>query len=529
MSVPETGPLTALQPELLLELLLVALGVALLIRRIKLPYTIALVLAGLALGAIEVLPHGRILTPDLIFLVFLPPLLFEAAIHLPLRILSTVWKPVAFMATIGVAIATVLTGYAVAWVAVIPLTAGLLFGVMVAATDPVSVIALLKEMRVNRRLSVLIEAESLFNDGFAAALYHVLLAIALGTAQFSLTHLGYDLGKEVLGGVLVGLAIGYAVSAIMERIDDHLLEITLTTIAAWGSFALSDRLHVSGVMAVIAAGVVIGRSEMHSMSPTTRAAVRSFWDYITFLVNSLLFVMIGLEVTIPKLVGHWRAILLGFLVLVLARGISVLIAGLVAGRSRRERVPASWQGLLVWGGLRGSLGMALVLAIPPEFALREQLVHMTFGVVVVSLLLQGLTVGPLVKALGLSVGRSVSQEYGRLTAMLIGKRMASEELDRLAHQGAISPALAATLNEETRTDMDRIEARIEQLHLEDEELSAEQRHQAVTRMLYAERLGVDEAMRSGILSEEAAKEMRDALETRLEELEIAHTESATDE
>ena len=299
-----------------LWLLIIAAAVAMFTKYIRLPYTIALVVVGIAMGALDLLPQ-MLLTPELVFHIFLPILLFEAAFNIDLLDLKDNARPIAILALPGVLLATTVTA-AITYTGFRLYSGGpefswghaLLFGAIVAATDPISVLALFKELGVTRRLSLIVEGESIFNDGVAVVLFGVLLGMAQG-GDFSLLSATRQFVVSVVGGGGIGLLLGLTMAKVMSLVDDHLIEITLTTVLAFSAYLLAEHLHVSGVMAVIGAGLMTGNySTKLAMSATTRLSVSDFWEYAAFAVNSVLFLMIGIEVKIVDFGPLWIAVLL---------------------------------------------------------------------------------------------------------------------------------------------------------------------------------------------------------------------------
>ncbi len=395
--------------EFLIWLLIAASAIALLAKYLRIPYTVALVLGGLLLSLMRLpflsplqpdqRPHW--LTPDVILILFLPALVFEGSIKIDVRDLLRDAAPLLVLANVGVLLATVVTGYLVHWAISLPILIALLFGAIISATDPISVLAIFKDLKMNKRISVIIEGESLLNDGTAVVIFQILLAgviagglgVAKGIGQFLLA---------VVGGAILGSALGYAASKISQTIDDPQVEITLTTIVAYGSYVLANHLHLSGVIATAAAGLMVGNfGTKKGMSDRTRTALESFWEYIAFVMNSLVFLLIGLEVHIDALAHAWRPVLFAIAAVLIARSISVY--SLVPLSSFfAERIPVRWQHVIVWGGLRGALALALALSLDNTFPYRERILDLTFGVVVFSILLQGLTLKPLLRVLGLA-------------------------------------------------------------------------------------------------------------------------------
>ena len=277
---------------------------------------------------------------------------------------------------------------------------GLVFGALIAATDPIAVVALFRSLAAPSRLTVLMEAESLVNDGTAIVFFGLILSATAGSSV-QVPAMILEFVRVVGIGAVVGLAVAWVVSHVTRRIDDPVLEITLTVIAAYGSFALADQLGGSGVIATVLAGMVVGNYEAKiAMTPSTRQAVESFWDYAAFLLNSIVFLLIGFEVRLGAL---WASLPLIVVALIAVLGARFLVIGGVTGALSRtaDPIPRRWLAPLTWGGLRGALSMVLALSLPTDFPGRELVVTVTFGVVLASILLQGVTMAPLLRKLGL--------------------------------------------------------------------------------------------------------------------------------
>ena len=397
--------------EFLTWLLIAASTIAVLTKYLRIPYTVALVLGGLLLSLLHLpflsplQPNQRPnwLTPDVILILFLPALVFEGSVKIDVRDLLRDAAPLLVLANIGVLLATLVTGYLVHWVIGLPILIALLFGAIISATDPISVLAIFKGLRMDKRLSVIIEGESLLNDGTAVVLFQILLAAvvagglspAKGIAQFL---------WAVVGGAVLGSVLGYAASRITQTIDDPQVEITLTTIVAYGSYLLANHLHLSGVIATASAGLMVGNFGAKK-GMGTRTALESFWEYIAFVMNSLVFLLIGLEVHINALAYAWRPILFAIAAVMIGRSLSVYFLVPVSNLFA-EKIPFRWQHVIVWGGLRGALALALALSLDNTFPYRDRVLDLTFGVVVFSILAQGLTMKPLLRVLGLADGRT---------------------------------------------------------------------------------------------------------------------------
>jgi len=282
-----------LQAEsLILELFLIVAVVAIVVRRFQFPYTVALVLAGLALSFRSGLEIE--LTSELILFLLLPPLVFEAAFHLNLRQLRDNLATIGLLAIPGVILNMLVVGGILSYGAGLSLAVAMVFGALIAATDPVSVIAIFRRLGAPKRLEVLLEAESLFNDGTAVVIFGLALEV-LQLGKFNFSEALVEFVRTAGGGLIVGIVLGWLVSWLIGRIDDHLIETTLTTVLAFGSYLVAEQFHFSGVLAVVAAGLMSGNMGERAMSPTTRIALVNLWEYFAFLANSAVFLMIGLE------------------------------------------------------------------------------------------------------------------------------------------------------------------------------------------------------------------------------------------
>ena len=383
-------------------LLLIACLIAMLTRRLGLPYIVGLVVAGFLIALLPNSPDLP-LSRELIFNILLPPLVFEAALQLDWRRFREELPLTLTLAFFGVAIAAAVVAAGMHWIIGWSWVGAALFGVLIAATDPVSVIASFREMGCQPRVSMVVESESLLNDGVAAVGFAVLSAVATGaspTAASVAPAFLWTLG----GGLVIGLAISAAILFIVGRTDDPLVEITLTTIAAYGSFLLAEHFHTSGIISALSAGLMIGGFGWDRfVSEESRERLGSAWEYFAFLANSFVFILIGMNVANQPLGDLASMASAAAIVLVLAgRAMSIYpLAQLF--RASRWKLPPSYQHALFWGGLRGALALALALAVPASVPEHNSIIVAAFVVVAFSILVQGLTMPSLIKRMRLDV------------------------------------------------------------------------------------------------------------------------------
>jgi CPA1 family monovalent cation:H+ antiporter len=376
--------------ERALLLLLIAAVVAMLSRKLHLPYSVGLVAAGIGLTflpwAFEV---G--LTKELLFTGLLPPLIFEAAFYLDWELLKRDLSVVLVLATVGVVLCAAVTTAGMHFLAHWEWTGAMLFGVLIAATDPVAVIAIFRDAKARGRLVLLVEAESLFNDATAAVAFAIAVELAMGHTLTGWQMVGRLL-VTVGGSILCGALVAAVALVLIGRTQDHLVEITFTTVAAYGSFLLADNIHGSGVLATLVAGLVLGNfGSMGTISDRGREALHAFWEYAAFVANSLVFLMIGMEAALQNFPAVWVTALVAIGLVTLGRAAAVYPCCALFAWSRWQ-VPLRHQNVLFWGGLRGALALALSLALPAGAPRREAIITISFAVVAFSIFVQGLTV-----------------------------------------------------------------------------------------------------------------------------------------
>ena len=514
-------------------LLFIAAMVAIIVRRIRLPYTVALVLVGLVLSFF---PNflGFTVSSDLILAILVPPLIFEATLHIPWRKLKKDLLPVLILAVGGTLVGTFFVGGLVVQFLGISWAAALAFGALISATDPVAVIAFFRSLGVSKRLTILVEGESLFNDGVAIVIFNLSLAAGSISASF---HLGNALQEFLIvafGGVAVGLVLGYVVSyIILKNVDDHLIETATTVALAFGSFVVAESfgqfvgvegLHFSGILAVVAAGLMVGNIGLENTSPTTKLTLDNFWEFLSFVVNSLVFLLIGLEIELAQLRPNIIPIIVAVVAIILSRGLIIYTFGWLYGRLQpRNYIPLNFQHVMYWGGLRGAISLALALSIEnavfgSDVALELRV--MTFGVVLFTLLFQGMTIERLIKRLRLSDKPPQRVELQRRQATLFAKWAGKHELDRLRENGIlfrdIWDSMGQVYDEEILAKKDDLRAHLQEFP----ELEQEMYLQAREDALNAERSAIGEASRRGLIANEVHDELIIDLNNRVAALEI---------
>jgi CPA1 family monovalent cation:H+ antiporter len=514
--------------ELIVILLSIAAIVGIIARRLRMPYTVGLVLVGFFLfvvinwsqsfseygfivGVVDILDEFIHLDPDvtreIILGLLVPPLIFEAAFNLRVRDLLKDWKLITTFAIPGVLITTLLVGFGVYFGVGIPLTAALVFGALIAATDPVAVVALFKSLGVPKRLQVLLEGESLFNDGTAIVIFGIALELAQAK-EVTLLSGFLDFLLVAGGGILVGIIVGFIISRILTRLDDYLIETALTFILAYGVYFLAENIHVSGVLAVVAAGLVNGSVGPQSMSPTTRIVVSNFWEFAAFIANSLIFLLIGLVVDPVLLFQNWQAILVAILAVLAARAIVIF------GFSSFSRsISFRWKTVLFWGGLRGAISLALALGLGAQYA---QLRAMTFGVVIFTLLIQGTTMGGLVKRLKLNENTLGQNIYMIRQARAAATQAAHNRINTLRNEGLISNHTFDLVDPVLRTELFRLRGLIRGVLEKEPEVAADELDMAWREALRSERSTINTLLQSGMISEDNYEKMISQIDLALD-------------
>lgn len=392
-------------------ILLGAAVVGMLAHRLGVSYAVALVVAGLLIEESHVVAVPQ-LAPGLLLFAFLPPLLFDASFRLDARELRLVARSVLLLAVPGVVISAFAVGGLLWLILDLPFGVALLFGSIVAATDPVAVVGIVQKLGLPPRIMVIVEAESLINDGMAITVYTAVLGYAVSGHGEALA-VGRVFGQEVFGGLLIGAAVAFAGAWLTSHVDEALIEMTLSTVLAYGSYLLADAAHASGPLACVAAGLIHGSyGRAFGMSRRTSEHLDLLWEYLGFLANAIVFLLVGFTVNLGALIDDaWPVAAAALAVLVVRAG----VVRLMTPRAGDHGVPA-WKErlILTWAGLRGALTIALALALPATTPHRDRIVAMAVGVVLFTLVVQGLSLARLLRALGF--GRATRHAAARVRA-----------------------------------------------------------------------------------------------------------------
>jgi monovalent cation/hydrogen antiporter len=410
-------------------------------RAVNIPYPIVLVVGGLALGFVPGLPDAE-LEPELVLVIFLPPLLYSAAFFANLHDLRRNLRPITLNA-VGLVLVT-MCAVALAIKALVPdmpWAAAFTLGAIVAPTDPLAATAIMRRMAVPRRMVSVVEGESLINDGTALVAYRA--AVAAVGGSFSLWEAGLEFVLSAAGGIAIGLAMGWLIGEIRRRIDDIPVEITISLLSGYAGYVPAEAVGASGVLAAVTTGIVLGWMAPEISTASMRLQGYAVWEIVTFLLNALLFVLIGLQLPLilDGLEGQptgelvWWCVAISLVVIVVRLLWVHLLVFVIRALDRRpELVPrrTTWQMRMVggWAGMRGSVSLAAALALEPDFPMRNLILLLTFGVIFATLVLQGLTLPALIRTFGIhDDGADAAEE-------LLGRRAAVDvalaRLDELA-------------------------------------------------------------------------------------------------
>jgi CPA1 family monovalent cation:H+ antiporter len=421
--------------ESLLLVLAVGSSVAIGAKRIGVPYNVALVLVGLLAVFADVLPNTP-LDPEIILVAFLPVLVFEAALFADADAMRAATRPILALALPGVAISLLATA-GVATVSLgLPFSAALLLGALLAITDTVSVLLAFRSVRVPHRLAAIMEGESLFNDGTAL----VLVLVATGfvaSGKWSGVDAAKSLTLAMIGGIAVGAGFAALGGLVLRRTPDHLTAILASLVLVFGAALTAERIHASPVIAVVVAGLGIGRAARQFLEASRILALQGFWETSGFCLNVVIFLLVGMQIRAPMLIKEAGSILFAVVALHVGRAVAVYGSFGLLKLLVKEHVPMRWQHVMVIGNIKGALSMAAVLALPHDLPHRDRLVTIVFGATFVTLITQALPFRRLLVALGVTLsGADAALDKAKI--VLISARRGQSELDELLAAGLIA-------------------------------------------------------------------------------------------
>lgn len=494
-------------------LLAVAVGVTALAKKIKKPYPIALVVVGAIIGLVplpamdplkEFVEEGYTFEFIIISLL-LPTLLGEASLKLPFSHLRENAKAIGALAVGGTFLTFLIIGAGSYYILDLSIQTAFVFAALMSATDPVSVLSIFKTLGVNRKLSTVIEGESLFNDGLAVVFFMIASIylpsyIEMGAGGILAAVL--MLFKVAIGGAIVGGGLGYIFSKFTSWYDDYPLEILFSILLFYGSFLIAESIHVSGVIAVVVAGLVFGNyGAKIGMSPTTKINIHSFWDVLALFANSLVFLLVGLEIAYIDINDKWGLIAASILLVLSARTVAVYTSMLPL-----KGIPAKWKHVLNWGGLKGSLSIALALSLPGDFPGRENIIILAFSVVFFSLLVQGMTISSLINKLNIKGPNKERTEYEEAMTAVHRYDYAIERLHQLKKEAVISTIVFERMKALYDHKQKEAKETLDVMYEEHPEWRKTQEYIASIEALYAEHEAIERLLRKDMISSQLAEE-----------------------
>lgn len=487
-------------------------AVAVFAKRIRVPYNVALVIIGLLLVFANVLPHTP-MNPEVVLVAFLPILVFEGALFADADSLRGASRPILALAVPGVAISLVGTAAVATFALGLPFSAALLLGALLSITDTVSVLLAFRTARVPHRLAAIMEGESLFNDGTALVLVS-LTASVVETGHASFAYTTRALLLAMIGGVLLGAIFGAIGAAVLRRTPDHLTGILTSGVFVFATSLLAERIHASPVIAVVVAGLVVGRAARHALEPSRVLALQGFWEAIGFSINVLLFVLVGMQIDARTFLTEAGAILVAVLALHIGRAIAVYGISAMLRWLRKNEIPTRWQHVMVFGNIKGALSMAAVLALPQDLPHRTRLITIVFGVTFITLLTQALPFRRFLREMRVA---GVTDMFDTARARLIAARRGQVELDSMLATGLMSRAEHA----ERRAAFQRTIIHAEN-ELRTPEADAADDVIIDGAVLTAQKAALLDAVRRGLVAMETAEQEIATIDRRLLRIAMVH-------
>ncbi|MER3435045.1 MAG: sodium:proton antiporter [Leptolyngbya sp. ERB_1_1] len=482
----------------------------------QLPYTLLLLIVGLGLALVDVRLMN--LSPGLILMVFLPPLLFEAAWNTRWSALKRELLPSGLYAVGGVVISIAGIALALHQIMDVPWTTALLVGACLSATDSASVLGIFREVGAGERLTTLLEGESLLNDGAAVVAYGVLVELATAPKPFQLSSTVLQFFVVTGIGVSIGALIGVCVAVLTQRYELSWVEQALTVVTAYGTYIFVEELGGSGVIGIVTVGLVIGNFSLQpGVELVKRSTVTEFWEFIVFLINSILFLLLGDQIHVSKLIAHLPTTTIAILAVIASRAIAVY--GLSALSNWIGKTGISWrdQTILWWTGLRGAVSIALAIGLPAAIAGRQEIISASFGVVWFTLLVQGLTTKFWLEKLDLLEDQSLKQQYLELVARRDALQQVTKYLMQTGSQLLISP-------ESHQAQLESVQEQLQQIQIEIEAMQAQSEIQAFSVEQYQAQLQAIESqtyakfVQAGLLKRSPTSMLKTTIDFRPVEL-----------
>lgn len=496
-------------------------------KRFRMPFSVALVLVGIAINLLGKFAPDNLqavlsykISPDFIFYVCLPTLLFESAFAIDPRQLRRNLVPILTLAIPGLLLSTVLIAAIVSVLTPISFLHGLLLGAILSATDPIAVVALFRQLGAPKRLTVLVEGESLFNDATSIVTSKLILGIILA-GVFTSQHFYHGVSEffiEFFGGIAVGWIIAIGIGFVLGKVkSDPEIEISLTTILAYGTFLIAQNYaHVSGVMATVTAGLTLSGWGRAKISPSVHQYLEHFWEFLAYFANALIFLLVGLSINLGEVWGALDILVVVAIAMLISRaaityGLMPIVGKLPGGLN----IDLRYQTAIFWGGLRGAIALGIVLSLPP-FGNNNLFIVLVTGSVLFTLLVQGLTMEKVVNLLGLDtppLSDRIAKEEGQLSAT----KQALTSIPELQQGGFFSARIAADIQKECEDQLNIIQQRIEQLRA-DELNETEETRLLYLRALATEKTSYYQMFAKGHLTEMAYRDLVDGLATQLDQL-----------
>ena len=465
----------------------------------QIPYTLLLVIVGSLLSFVNI--RFINLSPELILEIFLPPLLFEAAWNVRWRELKDNSFPVSLFTIGGVLISIVVIAFALEYFTDLPLPIALLVGASLSTTDPVSVVALFREVGASKRLTVLMEGESLFNDGVAVVAFVILVDLPFGVTSFSVPD---TLSRFILFagvGTAVGCLVGFGLSYLTQRFDLPVVEQSITLVSAYGTYLLTEELGGSGVIGVVLVGLILGNfGSRVGMNPRTRLLVSEFWEFLAFVVNSIVFLLIGDQINISSLADNLDLIFVATIATLGSRAIMIYVLAALSNFITKKNINLKEQTALWWGGLRGSVSIALALSVPVILPGRQEIIETVFGVVLFTLLVQGITTKWVLNKLNLIGDQPIRQSYSELLARRVAMQRVLEFMERIDYGFDVSSDIYTERKALVNSKLLEIEQQIQTLQTQYPQVKSLDFEQLGEQLLDIEADTYAEFIRSGRLS-----------------------------